>query len=445
MVYTSYVLEAYLTYFLFKHALPTKGKKKQQVIGMFLLMLLIILLRVFPCDTILRGLLVFIAQVIFAVTCFDGTVVEKICWGASVILIVSAADRITFHIADIMMMTDSLRMLLEPGLIREKMLVVYMIIRIILTFLVSKLRLRRFWLTKKHLAMILILVGGGVVVLDWLLDSIIVLHDLHLDDAIFNKISAACFLIQMILVLTLYLIIHMGGIYYEKQQLEEQRLMDGLEKKEYELLKASAETMRSWRHDIKNRMEALNGILSKGNDQEALQYLSEMNGEIDRDFIVVGTDNTVLNAIISTKKRLAEENGISFDYQIVWNGRICLNGSELASLMGNLLDNAIEACMLLPESSHRYLCLKILPCSRMVKIVVENSYDGHLKREGIRLISRKKEPGHGLGSQKICKIVEKHGGSCDFWGDEKTFTASILLTEGEEEKDAAVTDRNRRE
>lgn len=445
MIYISNILEAYLTYYLFNHVLPTEGRKWKRIAGMLTLVLLITGLTVYPCDETIRGLLVLMAQVIFAITCFDGPIVEKLCWGVSVIIIAVAAERIAFFVADMIMMVEQLQVFLEPGDSREQITMIYMILMMLLTVLVSKIRLRRFWLAKRHLAMILILVVSGVATLNWLMDLIIILHDMHLDETVFHKISAACFLIQMILVLTLYLIIHMGGIYYEKQQLEEQRLMDGFEKKEYELLKASAETMRSWRHDIKNRMEALKGILSKGNDWEALQYLSEMNGEIDRDFIVVGTDNTVLNAIISTKKRLAEENGISFDYQIVWNGRICLNGSELASLMGNLLDNAIEACMLLPESSHRYLCLKILPCSRMVKIVVENSYDGHLKREGIRLISRKKEAGHGLGSQKICKIVEKHGGSCDFWGDEKVFTASILLTEGEEEKDAAVTDRNCRE
>lgn len=441
MIYITNILEAYLMYYLFKHVLPEEGKKGYQYTGMVLSAGFITAFSILGLSSTTRGILVLLVQIIYAVVCFGGNMVEKICWGSSFTLIILAADRCTFHVADIMKMVDRLHILLEPGWIREQMMVVYMLISVILTVVVSKINTRRFWLAKKHMVIMVFLVVSGMAALDWLLDLVIILHDMQLDDLVYYKISAACFLIQIILVLVFYLIIHMGGIYYQKQKLEEQRLMDSYELKEYEMLKDSAIFMRTWKHDIKNRIEGLKGCLYRGSKEEALQYLDDMFGELDRDLTGVGIDNTVLNAIVSSKKSQAEDAGIRFQYQIAWSGKICMTDPELATVMGNLLDNAIEACLRLPEYQDRYIHLEMKSYHRMVKITVENSYDGILKQEGKRLLSRKKEAGHGLGNLRIRKLVEMRGGFYEFEGTGYVFKTNILISE--EKKDATDPRSNR--
>lgn len=136
------------------------------------------------------------------------------------------------------------------------------------------------------------------------------------------------------------------------------------------------------------------------------------------------TGNEYLDAIIRDKARLAREKSIDFTSVIHFEAGHFLDPLDISTLFGNALDNAIEACMQLPDAQ-RLVTVKTSRVRDMLLVLVENTMSSSLVWNGR---TTKEDPFlHGFGLANIQRTVEKYGGHCLTHGKDGIFTLKILL------------------
>lgn len=180
-------------------------------------------------------------------------------------------------------------------------------------------------------------------------------------------------------------------------------------------------TIRRLRHDMESKMLVLQGLLQVGDLKNALNRVNEFLGEITNAGNFVQTGNVALDSILSAKLSKAKRFGISFTYQISLP-ELQINEMDLCTLLANALENALEACNRVDESS-KYIKLVIHANRSHLLIDTENTSldpgDCHTwKNDRIN---------HGYGMESIKNIAKKYSGDV-FWDfNDGIFYLSVLL------------------
>ena len=186
--------------------------------------------------------------------------------------------------------------------------------------------------------------------------------------------------------------------------------------------------MRTWQHDYKNNLNALRILVENAETRKALEYIDNMYGEIYKSPVMLQTGNLALDAIVSSKLCLAKSQNIEVNIQAAYPENNIINDNDICALVGNLLDNAIEACVRMENTTEK----KFIDFSLMVKrknllISVSNSYNTEIQRKGNRYITTKKEPFHGIGISHIDVIVAKYQGHVLRSHENGIFETHIML------------------
>lgn len=165
-------------------------------------------------------------------------------------------------------------------------------------------------------------------------------------------------------------------------------------------------------HDLKNFVST-NGI-------------KDLENEIKPFETIIETGHDTLNILISDKIKQCQENNIEIIPYISASDMHFISDLDLCSLFGNIIDNAIEASVKLPEEK-RYIHIKANRKDSFIIMNFENSYKEKPIIKDNRFISSKQEAGHGIGSQNIKRIVEKYNGSLSYSFKDNICTLNILI------------------
>lgn len=420
------MIETFMAYYLLHFVMePEKSKKSRKYMGAVILFVFIILLNKIELDSTVKGLSIMCGQVLYAFLCFSGRKTEKILWGCSFTLIAILAELLTFRVSEVLKI-GHLSAFLFPG-DRDQVLLLYCLIFIILTVVTVRVHLGSLQLSGLHIAMVIVIIGSGIAALDWMLELMVLTGDLEASAILKQKIGEICLAILMMLSLMLCLIINLGRINRRYQLLQEQRLVEQYKQKEYHMILSSVHKLREWKHDIKGQMGVVQGLLSQAKLAEAATYMERLYGEIQSGIIVNDCGNEIVNVILTEKKEQAERNDIAFAYHVVWTDQMPLSDLNLAVLLENLLDNALEACLYVEQTNICKIEVEILPVNGNVRIVVTNNFDGTVIDENGEIKSRKQESGHGIGLKRVEEIVKAHGGVCQKFYDSEIFKVQIAL------------------
>ena len=181
------------------------------------------------------------------------------------------------------------------------------------------------------------------------------------------------------------------------------------------------------RHDIRHYLLALQGYITAGKYEDARQHLKTYLDETTPARMILYCENTILNSIMNYYMGLAEKHDISMKLSIVIPKDIPFPETDLCIIFGNLLENAMEAC-LRQEDPDRYIHIKaVMASSQILTIVAENSYNGVIYKRNDHFLSTKRNGREGIGISSITRLTEKHNGVIRFDYDDRKFTASILL------------------
>jgi sensor histidine kinase regulating citrate/malate metabolism len=137
------------------------------------------------------------------------------------------------------------------------------------------------------------------------------------------------------------------------------------------------------------------------------------------------TENKTLSVLLNAKKSLAKEKNIKFT-SIIATQEINMQSKDICSLLGNILDNAIDAAE--RAGNKKYIQLLIKKTSEGCVINCENTFGLKPIMKKGRFITRKENNLiHGIGTENIKDIVAKYNGEISFEYDDEIFNVNVLL------------------
>lgn len=134
------------------------------------------------------------------------------------------------------------------------------------------------------------------------------------------------------------------------------------------------------------------------------------------------------DAILNSKLSLMREYQIRTEVTAHVPAQMRITDTELCVLLGNLLDNAIEACQRVSEEEGRFIRIYMDTLQEQFYISVMNGMQGRAVRYGELFQSTKRGAGvHGFGLQRVDRIVRKYGGFLDRQSEDGVFATEVLL------------------
>lgn len=196
--------------------------------------------------------------------------------------------------------------------------------------------------------------------------------------------------------------------------------------RQLETMEAFSESMRSFRHDLKNHTITMQAYL-KNKQYDALEtYLSDTFIEKALSEESIHCGNTVIDSILNFKIHEAGNKGITLEAKVSIPPQLHISDSDLTVILGNLLDNAIEAVE--PLTEERVIQLTISYQKGNLILSVKNPYKGELLKKGDRWITSKKDKDlHGYGLSNVKHIVDKNGGTMRIQTEQQIFSVTMML------------------
>jgi len=185
-------------------------------------------------------------------------------------------------------------------------------------------------------------------------------------------------------------------------------------------------TMRSWRHDYHNHLQKLKAHIMMDQIKEANEYLNELEIDLDSVNQLVESGNINLDAILNSKLSLAIKNNVEIKYKAKVPKKLTVSDIDLCVLIGNLIDNAVEACEKIKDKSPKFVRLYIGIFKQQLYISVTNSTNEIIRKLDDEYITTKRG-NHGHGLKRINNIVNKYDGFINRQNEPKVFVSEVLL------------------
>lgn len=240
----------------------------------------------------------------------------------------------------------------------------------------------------------------------------------HIFYIIFEK-NQQCFIyILEIMVKLIFLF-----VIYRIRKIYEERNMYYLQASNQQINNAD---LKQFRHDIKNHIGALNQMIALNQIDKALEYLSSMNDISDFSELLCNTGNVALDSIVNYKLSKAKECGIKCTLEALIPTNINISDKDIIVIIGNLLDNAIEACSKL--RTNKYIEINMHYKKGVFLIFISNNYNGIVNKKGTKFVTLKNNQNlHGLGLNSVQKSISNYKGTLDITETSSKFNVSVMM------------------
>lgn len=194
--------------------------------------------------------------------------------------------------------------------------------------------------------------------------------------------------------------------------------------KQLDHILSSQETLRRFRHDFDNLLTAVRGFLAQHDEDSALAYMDRLEARVQATGSMVYTGNTVLDAILSSKKSLAESKSIPFHTDIKIAAQLPLSAEDMCVIFGNALDNAIEACERVSDRAPD-ISVSIIQHEAILFCEIENTRPPVINDD---LSTTKGDAlNHGMGLRNITDVLAHYGGTATINTEGENFVLSFTL------------------
>jgi sensor histidine kinase regulating citrate/malate metabolism len=229
-------------------------------------------------------------------------------------------------------------------------------------------------------------------------------------------------------ILVFYLI---RDVVERETQMHENQIFQIRAKNQLEMYRSISENFDNQRrktHEYKNQISCIESLLEKKQYSRLEEYVKKIYGSLNSGPDAINTNHVIVNAVLNTKYREADENGIVFVLRVNDLSQLRMDDEDIVTILSNLLDNAVEACKKC-ESGKRIIKLKLVNEDGMIKIGVRNTFQNPVLYENWEIKSTKKirTEEHGIGIKNIIKAVEKYNGSYVIKNDGEEFYFSIVI------------------
>lgn len=237
-------------------------------------------------------------------------------------------------------------------------------------------------------------------------------------------------------------------IYFWKnyRMLLEERQKRFIEEKQVQAMKQRLEeaedfygNVRKIRHEMRNHLTNIKGLAAGEQYGEIADYISKMDATMQELECRYATGNALTDVIVNDRWRRAERLGVVFE--VVFRPVDGISVFDLGMILGNLLDNAIEACEK-DRQEKRFIRLQVKQKKQFCPIDVENSFDGRLHwQEGSPFPLSTKDRSapplmmeHGIGLKNVSDIAERYYGGVGIKVKEQVFHVTVMLQREQKSK-----------
>lgn len=222
--------------------------------------------------------------------------------------------------------------------------------------------------------------------------------------------------------LSLFLFIRASQNAQARTELEIIKRQTELEHKNYTELGKLYQQLRTLRHDFRQHLIVLKQLMANNEPGEVDKYISDRETQLNNTAAIIHTNNRMMDYIINAK--ISANPDVTFLITGECAKLSEIDEFDLASLMGNLLDNAIEAT---EAHGEKLLELEFFIKNNYQNIICKNPITESILQNNPHFRSTKGRKGHGYGIKSMKKIVDEANGFIDFFEEESHFYVQIAL------------------
>jgi two-component system sensor histidine kinase AgrC len=184
--------------------------------------------------------------------------------------------------------------------------------------------------------------------------------------------------------------------------------------------------IKSIRHDMKNHLQCILSLIKKTKYDESQEYVEDMlENKLDFVYQFIDTNNNIINVISNAKLTLCRNEKIKTVINIS-SFRLEMDDSDICVILGNLFDNAIEACKKIDEDKMIYF--EISQKKGYVNFIIKNSIKKSVLKSNPNLKTNKSNAvWHGIGLKSAKETVSRYGGMIDFYENNDLFAVDVWI------------------
>ena len=184
---------------------------------------------------------------------------------------------------------------------------------------------------------------------------------------------------------------------------------------------------RKYRHEMQQKSLLIQSYITQGKYDKIKNIYKDSLDILERERNIAQTGNISFDTIINYKAAVAEKNGISLKLDALVPFDMAFEEEDLYSLLGNLLDNAIEATEKVPENE-RVICISVKMSGYTMHLEINNPYTGILRRKGsFYLTTKQNENEHGIGLRMVQDIGDRHHGKLSIKSEMNRFHVTLFI------------------
>ena len=222
---------------------------------------------------------------------------------------------------------------------------------------------------------------------------------------------------------------YMTSLFIKESQMQKLRLLHEQTQNQmdlYQSMKKRYEQQRRFSHDYKNQLNCIRGMIENGQTQEVLEYISGLTGNFRQSEMYVNTNHAVVNVMLNQKYQEASDKGI---VMTILSGNLLgltISEEDIVTLLGNLLDNAIEACEKLNEN--KVIQFKMVLEEEQLVLSIRNPIKNAVQIKDNQIVTSKRDKSrHGIGLLNVDSVIRKNNGTSVLKCEDGWFTFSAMI------------------
>lgn len=246
-----------------------------------------------------------------------------------------------------------------------------------------------------------------------------------------DTVSQAKVLVSMCLVLLLnltafYLYDSLAAGYQQKARAAVVEKERELYYNQCAIMQQTSEELQAFRHDINNQFIAIMELIHNGRLEDVRKQVASLSDTMKTTTLYSTTGNTVVDSIINYKLQNAANDHIEVVTELAIPQEINVEIADIITVLGNLLDNALQAMRSVSEGRRLFLKMQY-SCERLI-LQVANPYRNEVAYENGEIVTSKADKhSHGFGLKNIERVVEKYDGYMEVNHKNFVFTVDILM------------------
>ncbi len=211
----------------------------------------------------------------------------------------------------------------------------------------------------------------------------------------------------------------------ERAKLQQENTLLSMESKRYSELRKYMDETRELRHDFRQHVFVLSELLDSEKITELKAYISQLSEKAGKGYKSYCA-NMAVDAVASHYDGLAENIGAKISWRLELPHVLPMNEPDYCAMLGNLLENALNAVKPLPPEERRVNVISSMLSDVMLGLSVDNRYSGTISfgKNGLPVSNQR---GHGTGLLSVMNTVNHYGGTMDIRTEGNIFSVNIIM------------------